>query len=228
MKNLTILITLSILYLINSKALAQDAVFTQWELMPLHFNPALTGSFDGLVRLRSKYRNQWQSLLKNNSYKTSAASFEYNFTKSNPRKFSAGFYTILDQAGQLDFRTNSFNFTTSVIQNLGDPEKSHHQIAIGLNAGMANRKVVLDHAQWPGGVPPDDINPKVNFANVSVGLNWQYNTNTHFSFHLGAAIHHVNRPNISFFETGDEKLYSRFNLHGNVEIPLAYKMPGME
>ena len=64
MKNKPILIVLTLFFFTSTKALAQDAVYTQWENMPLTINPALTGNFDGLLRLRAQYRNQWASILK--------------------------------------------------------------------------------------------------------------------------------------------------------------------
>lgn len=223
MKNNSILIALTLLFIANSKALAQDPVFTQWENMSLYFNPALTGNFDGLLRFRVKYRDQWESLLKDNSYQTSAVSAEYKFSRGNSRKISVGTFGILDKAGSLNSRNNAINFSTSVIQNLGNPDNSHHSIAFGLNVGLASRKIDLDNLQWPGGMTPTDINEKTNFTDVSAGLLWQYRSNTHFSFQLGSALHHLNKPNVSFYKNSVVKLYHRFNLHGNVEIPLTQK-----
>lgn len=223
MKINSILIALTVLFISNSKALAQDPVFTQWENMSLYFNPALTGNFDGLLRFRVKYRDQWESFLKDNSYQTSAISAEYKFSRGSIRKISVGAFGILDKAGSLNSRNKAINFSTSVIQYLGNPNNSLHSIAIGLNVGLANRKIDLDNAQWPGGMTPTDINEKTNFADVSAGLLWQYRSNTHFSFQLGSALHHLNKPNVSFYKNSVVKLYHRFNLHGNVEIPLIQK-----
>ena len=222
MKNKAIFIALSVIFFSSSKVLAQDAAYTQWENMPLHINPALTGNFDGLLRLRAKYRDQWRSLLKDNSYKTSAASVEYKFSNGTTRKISVGALCYKDKAGSLDFKNNAINFSTSVVQNLGDPDQILHSIAIGLNVGLANRKIDYDNAQWPGGPPPTDLNEETNFADVSAGLLWDYRTITHFSFQLGSAWLHMNKPNIAFSDTIVEKLYQRFNLHGNVEIPLMH------
>ena len=86
----SILFTLTLIFFAGSKALAQDALFTQWENMPVYLNPALTGNFDGLLRLRAQHRNQWRSLLKDNSYKTSAVSAEYKFSNASARKISVG------------------------------------------------------------------------------------------------------------------------------------------
>ncbi|HLP92480.1 MAG TPA: PorP/SprF family type IX secretion system membrane protein [Saprospiraceae bacterium] len=226
MNTKSILLALTLLFIAQSKSLAQDPVFTQWENMPLYFNPALTGNFDGLLRCRAKYRNQWASLLKNNAYHTSVVSADYKFAKGSVRKISIGAFGVLDNAGSANYSNKSINLSTSVIQNLGNPDHSRHSIALGLNVGLANRKIDLDNLQWPGGpgsMPTTDMNEKVNFADISAGLLWQYKSNTHFSFQLGSALLHVNRPNVSFFKNGVSKLYHRLNLHGNVEVPLTHK-----
>lgn len=223
MKNKPILIALTVILIGSSKALAQDAVFTQWENMPLYFNSALTGNFEGLIRLRANHRNQWASLLKDNSYQTSAVSAEYKFSSGSVRKISFGALAIQDKAGSLDFKNTTINFSSSVNQHLGNPNNLHHSIAIGLNVGLTTSKIDFENAQWPGGMPPTGINEKTNFTDVSVGLLWQYKSNTHFSFNLGSALHHLNRPNVSFSDSSVSKLYQRFNLHGHVEIPLVQK-----
>src|SRR5687767_11698821 len=218
-----ILIALTVIFLASAKAFGQDAVFTQWENMPLYFNPALTGNYEGLLRFRANHRNQWASLLKQNSYKTSAVSAEYKFSKGSLRKISLGALAIQDKAGSLDFRNESIIISTSVIQHLGNPDNFPHSIAMGLNVGLTTRKLNFNNAQWPGGPPPMDINEETNFADVSAGLLWQYRSKSNFSFNLGGALHHLNKPNTSFSDSSVSKLQHRFNLHGHVEIPVVQK-----
>jgi type IX secretion system PorP/SprF family membrane protein len=158
-------------------------------------------------------------LLKDNSYKTSAVSAEYRFSNSGDREISVGALFIKDKAGSLDFRNGSINFSTSVVQNLGNPDKALHSIAIGFNVGWANIKLDYENAQWPG-PPPTDINDKTSYPDVAAGLLWQYKSKAHFSFQLGSALHHFNSPNVSLSDSSVSKLNHRLNLHGNVEIPL--------
>src|SRR5688500_530644 len=220
MKNKSILIALTVFFIAGTKALSQDAFFTQWENMPLYFNPALTGNFDGLLRFRANHRNQWASLLKDNSYQTSAISAEYKLSTGSVRKISFGILAIQDKAGSLDFKNTTINLSSSVIQHLGNPDNLHNSISFGLNVGLTTRKIDFENAQWPGGMTPTDINEKINFADISAGLMRHYKSNPRFSLNLGSALHHLNRPNASFFDSGVDKIYHRFNLHGHVEIPL--------
>ncbi len=230
MKNLLPLLVVSMFFLVQTKTVAQDVLFSQWENMPLHFNPALTGDFEGLVRFRGKHRNQWKSILGDDSYRTNAASVEYKFKKGEQRKINVGFHSIFDKAGETNFSAKTFNLSTSIVQNLGDVSGPHHTVGVGLKAGIGTRKIDADNLRWPTNTPfgllfpPEDINSKVTFTDFSVGLFWNYITTTHFSFQLGSALHHVNRPDLSFSQTDLYELPLRFNLHGNVEIPICQQL----
>ncbi len=232
MKNLLPLFTFALFLLFHASSTAQDVTFSQWENMPLHFNPALTGDFDGLVRIRGKYRNQWSSILGDDAFKTSAVSAEYKFNKGESRKISLGFHSIFDNAGELNFRTKTFNLSSSVVQHLGDLTGAHHSIGIGLNAGIGNQKIDTDNFRWGSDnpfqmgppAPVEELNSKVSFTDFSAGLVWNYVTTTRFSFQLGAAMHHINQPNLSFSQNDQDKLRHRYNLHGQVEIPVSKKL----
>jgi type IX secretion system PorP/SprF family membrane protein len=212
----TLLILISSFTYINLNA--QDATFAQWEHIPQHFNPALVGDFEGSLKFRAKHRNQWQSVLGANSFRTSAAAAEYKFKSGNKRKFNIGFHTLFDKAGAASFKTKTFNLSTSLVQKLNDK----HSIAIGFTGGLGNNSVNLADLNW--GTPnsePIPLNSSVNYALISTGVNWKYVSDSHFGFHLGSALLNVNKPNISFSGNESSRLSPRFNLHGNIELPLA-------
>lgn len=220
MNNKSILVVLSLLFLIGMNVLAQEPVFSQWENSPLYLNPALTGNIDGQLRLRTQYRDQWRSIYKDAGYKTATVSADFKFRNANIRKINIGALFFRDKAGSLDFVNEGIYVSSSIFQPLGNPDNSHHSIAIGLNAGWASRKINFADAHWPGGVPPEDFRDKIGYPDVSTGLLWQYKCKTHFSYQLGMSLYHLNKPNISLFNNSLEKLSHRLNLHGNIEIPL--------
>jgi len=223
MKYPIIAVVLSILFFTHFKILAQDPTFTQWEHMPLHFNPALTGDFEGEFRFGLKYRDQWRSILQEDAFKTGVASAEYKLAKGDKRKISLGFYTLLDKAGESDFTTNSYQISSSIIQNIGNPEDAHHSIAVGVQLGMVAQKVDVTQLGFgPDGMLfEDNFEPKKKYPDLSIGLLWNYHSKTHFSSQFGAALNHINRPNTSFSGNSVSRLSARFNLHGHIEIPVA-------
>jgi hypothetical protein len=139
------------------------------------------------LRIRAQHRDQWRSILKESAYKTTVVSGEYKFSGASARKISVGTFFFQDKAGSLDFRTQGFHLTTSVVQPLGNPYKANHSIAIGCNVGWGTRKIDLENAQWPG-PPPTDMDDKTSYPDVSAGVLWQYRSNTHFSWQLGKCI----------------------------------------
>ncbi|HEY8690580.1 MAG TPA: type IX secretion system membrane protein PorP/SprF, partial [Chitinophagaceae bacterium] len=59
-----------------SGANAQDPHFSQFFASPLTLNPALTGKFDGTLRVAGNYRNQWPAF--NNVYTTSTLNVDFS------------------------------------------------------------------------------------------------------------------------------------------------------
>src|ERR1043165_10315821 len=57
-------------------SIAQDPNFSQFFASPLTLNPALTGKFNGVLRVAGNYRNQWPAV--NNAYITSTVSVDAN------------------------------------------------------------------------------------------------------------------------------------------------------
>src|SRR6201992_3436683 len=71
----TIYLILFALLLLEHPALqAQDPGFSQFFASPLTLNPALTGKFNGVLRVAGNYRNQWPSI--NNAFITSTVSVD--------------------------------------------------------------------------------------------------------------------------------------------------------
>ncbi|MEO9210409.1 MAG: type IX secretion system membrane protein PorP/SprF, partial [Ginsengibacter sp.] len=59
---------------------AQDPHFSQFFASPLTLNPALTGKFDGDLRVAGNYRNQWPTL--DNYYRTFSVSVDFDILKN--------------------------------------------------------------------------------------------------------------------------------------------------
>ena len=70
-----IILTLAICVTLVSAATAQDPNFSQFFASPLTLNPALTGKFDGVVRVAGNYRNQWPTI--NNAFVTKTVSVDF-------------------------------------------------------------------------------------------------------------------------------------------------------
>src|SRR5688572_32842425 len=79
---------------------AQDPHFSQFFSSPLTLNPALTGKFDGTLRVAGNYRNQWPEF--NNVYTTSTASIDFAVLQKNipfNDTWGVGIIALTDKAG---------------------------------------------------------------------------------------------------------------------------------
>ena len=74
-------ITLMVCVTLTEFSQAQDPNFSQFFASPLTLNPALTGKFDGVLRVAGNHRNQWPTI--NNAFITSTASVDFGILKNN-------------------------------------------------------------------------------------------------------------------------------------------------
>ncbi|MDQ6763411.1 MAG: type IX secretion system membrane protein PorP/SprF, partial [Bacteroidota bacterium] len=92
--------TIVVLICLTFFAKAQDPHFSQFFSSPLTLNPALTGKFNGTLRVAGNYRNQWPAF--NNVYTTSTLSVDFAILKSRLPDFDTwgiGILALTDKAG---------------------------------------------------------------------------------------------------------------------------------
>ena len=201
---------------------SQDPVFSQYYSTPLELNPALAGRTDRGA-LSMIYRNQWPSIQQ--AYVTYGVSYDQQFPVINS---GLGFSILADNAGDGLYKTINVNAAYSYLAQL----KNDIGLRIGLSAGAIQARV-----DWPNIVFPDQVNPEfgvvspgglplpteesipqensITSLDFSVGA-LLYNTN----FYVGAALEHLNSPNLSFFNspTADGSLEMRVSLHAGAEF----------
>jgi type IX secretion system PorP/SprF family membrane protein len=185
-----------VLFLLSTNLLAQDHVYTQFFNSPIYLNPALTGQFEGDLRMNLIYRNQWTTIPGNLSYTT--ASIDYNvprfgggvglmFTRSSE---GTAFLTNNSIAGTYAYSVGSEGFVLS----------------FGLQVGIANRSI--DYSKL---VFDDQIDPRLGFipGSVSAASVIPFDNRFYFDsgaglnlvigdFNIGGALQHLNTPNESF------------------------------
>lgn len=200
MKNLTIAI--SFFFLMTISIGAQDVIFSQYDHAAIYLNSALTGNFEGKLRgsmiLKDTRLNSLGSF-----YRTGLLSIDSKSSLGNNRTIGYGISTIIDRAGSSNFGSNQFHLNSSIIQNFGKSVNSNHSIALGVDFGLVRRQF-LDLYNY--------------YFDFSPGVVYSYSRNSTFSLQVGASIHHINRPNIAFSSVFEDKLYSRVNVHSNLEI----------
>lgn len=195
---------------------AQDIHFSQLHSSPLHLNPALTGVFDGQMRLQASYRNQWK--LPGANFKTYAAAMDIKaFEVADNGTFGLGVSVFGDQGGDLDFGTRSGSLSISFLQLVG--RNRGHFLSTGFQIGMVENSIDLSKARAFDSEPLATLDSdQLVYIDVAAGVLWYYTfDNDNFMF-LGSSLFHVNNPKVAFAPSFSDaihvNLYKRFVVHG--------------
>ena len=220
MNSLVRLFFVGIFLLALQGARAQDIHFSHIHASPMALNPAMTGVFEGNLRLIGNYRNQWKSVTAD--YKTFMVSADANFASPGGNSvIGVGAQIVNDVAGDLDFTTNSSTLSFSAMQSFND-DKSHI-LAGGISTGLIGTR--FD----PSKIISYDNEPLLNeegvnqnsYLDISAGLLWFMKMKQGDYYFLGASALHVNNPVVSFFNQEEpETLYRRFVFHGGANFNL--------
>lgn len=227
-------ITLGLAY---TTAQAQDLHFSQFYESPLTLNPALCGAFNGTVLGEANYRSQWASVMGSGSaFTTMGATVELqNLSKKWKRGyFSPGLSFFKDRSGDAQIGTTEITGTlaTGIFLN------SKSILAAGLQAGWAQHSINLFNLQWGEQFVNGEYDPNAptgeatmgstySYIDMSGGVLYKYSSgevnmtnNNEFKINAGAAVFHVNQPDISFYGQGSagSSLYMRYVAHAFVQF----------
>jgi type IX secretion system PorP/SprF family membrane protein len=189
-----------------SAALAQDIHFTQFDMTPLVINPAFTGMFDGQVRAGAIYRNQWASVTV--PYVTYGASVDLPlFIERNGDYLAAGLQLYKDQAGDANLSNFTGMLSVAYHKFFGQTEHSGADLAVGLQAGYAQKSIDLSKLyfgdEFTNGtfVPGTSseyhlgIGNSVNYYMVNAGISFSQSTSDKFGYVIGLGANNLNQPN---------------------------------
>lgn len=209
----------AILLLQMPRMAAQDFHLSQFDMMPLYYNPAQTGMFFGnedmKYRLSGSYRSQWQKL-QGKPY--SSVSVAYDMPME---RWGVGVLVMDHLAGTSNFGT--FQFLLSGAYRITSDNSKEHFLSVGLQMGLLQKRFsygnLLFENQYTGtdgldpGLPSGETFGRQGLTrfDANIGVYYKYiDPNRHFDPSVGFSIYHLTTPNESF--TGEKyKLPMRFN-----------------
>ncbi|MEX0813807.1 MAG: PorP/SprF family type IX secretion system membrane protein [Chitinophagales bacterium] len=214
---------------------AQDPHFSQYSMMPIYLNPAMTGVYSGNYRVNALYRSQWQSVLKDEStpmFRTFGASADFRFQVGKNDAVGAGLMFINDRAGAGDFGTNQGNISVSYIKSLN--YQANNFLTAGFIGGVGQRSVNYQSLRFGNQFDGEGYNPLLNsgevlgenftFFDLGVGVFWYYIKDKRRNYYAGVSVNHLNRPNMSFYDGEDSRLYMKINFNAGVQLPLGNQL----
>ena len=217
--------------LLYSRTRAQDPGFSQFYASPLTLNPALTGKFDGVLRVAGNYRDQWPAI--NKAFVTSTVSLDAPILGnrlSDRDTWGVGFMGMTDKTASGVLTSNYLAFSTAYHKGLD--EDGLHSIGVGFQGTYATKRLNGTELHFEDGLqldgtwrtsPTEPINSEVigvNFFDFNAGALYNGSTNGYNNFYFGTSFYHINRPKQSF-QGGYYTLNPRFTLHGGGSFPIA-------
>lgn len=184
-------------------AKSQDIHFSQFFETPLLRNPSLAGIFTGDVRVQAVYRDQWNSVT--NAYKTGSVNAEIKMPIGKGNDFiTTGMQIMYDKAGTIGWTSTHVLPALNYHKSLSAEKNSY--LSLGFMGGMIQRRFdpskVTTNTQYDnGGIGENFANSQFTYWDGSVGMSYNSNLayNPDNNFFIGAAYHHLNKPNQSFF-----------------------------
>lgn len=204
---------------------AQDPQVSMFYALPGYLSPAFAGSAY-TSRIVVNHRQQWPT--SEARYSTAFVGFDTYFSKY---RLGLGILAMNDnQASGIYFSNGSPSLITSDLTLQASYQfdlNKNFSIRPGIGLGAGNKKLGGDF-QFPnqldivgptGGSSNENINSlSIFYPDISSGALLFSN-----KFWFGVALHHLNRPNISFLSNSNSRLNTKFSTHLGYKIPLGIK-----
>jgi len=212
-------ILMTCLTMLSMEATAQDHIYSQFFNSPIYLNPALTGQFEGDLRLNLIYRNQFTGMSQNLNYMTASADL-------NIPDFGGGIGLLFNRSSEGTSYLVKNNVAATYSYSVGGDD---FIASFGIQAGFTNRSITWSKLIFadqidmrlgylPGSVSAAELPDVSNkfFFDAAGGTNIVYK-----SMMLGASFFHINQPNESF-SGAEAKLPIRMTVNASYMIPLVY------
>ena len=214
--------------LIVVRAGAQDPRFSQFHLMPLYLNPAMTGFFDGDVRFAAIFRDQWFTLgspYGSTKFETFGGAVDGCIKVGRPagdydRKedyIGVGAAVIRDVAGDQGFTSTDGFINIAYSKTFGYRVK--HSIAIGLQG-----EVLSEQFRNGGAVFPDGIIENIGKSNIkfdaTAGIIYHIDLMKRLNMYFGFAYSHIASPSFNFLDVSSDQLYAKYVAHAGAVVAI--------
>jgi type IX secretion system PorP/SprF family membrane protein len=207
---------------------AQDIHFSQFFEAPLLRNPSLAGIFEGDYRVQGVYRDQWNSVT--NAYRTGSLNAEYKMPIGKGSDFfTTGLQLVFDKAGTVGLTTTHLLPAINYHKSLSSEKIMY--LSMGFMGGLVQKSIdyskITTDVQYGGSgydpsLPNGEYfpNANLNYFDGSFGMsfNTTFGTDNRNTMFLGAAYHHFNRPNNSFYRNAEIELNPKYVFSVGVKL----------
>lgn len=208
--------------LISLSVISQDIHFSQFFEAPLLRNPSLAGIYTGDIRVQAVYRDQWNSVT--NAYKTGSLNGEFKKPIGKADDFiTLGMQILYDRAGTIGW--TSVHALPALNYHKSLSADRNRYLSLGFMGGVVQRSFdvskMTTNSQYDGtGLGENITNSQYIYLDGSVGMSYNsnLNDNPNNNFFLGAAYHHFNRPDNSFYRNPGIELHPKWVFSGGLRF----------
>lgn len=235
MNNIVTRVFILLMIISSFRSYSQDIHFSQFYMSPLNLNPAMTGVMNCKTRMIANYRNQWAAVLAKYAYNTYSVSYDQKIPVGREDYFGVGGSLWGDVAGESRFGTTQGRVSLSYSKKMAGSRKKASYLVIGADGALSSRGISRADLRWPSQITSTGFDPGKDpneprfqdtdflYPDIAAGLLWFSVLDDKTNWYAGAAMHHLNRPNVSFLgET--VSLYSRYTVHAGLQFEVARKI----
>lgn len=214
---------------LSTIARGQDLHFSQFYETNLLRNPALSGLFTGDYRVQMAMRSQWNSF--ENGYRTGSLTGEYKMQVGTGDDYiTAGIQMLYDISGAVNFSTQQFLPALNYHKSLSKERPMY--LSFGVMGGLIRKSLdvsrITTDAQYQtyynGDLPiaENGLMPSFSTWDASAGLsfNSSFGSREKNMLFLGAAYHHLNRPQNAFYRNAGIELLPKYVFSAGVRFPV--------
>lgn len=219
---------------------AQDPHFSQNQNTGSYLNPALSGIYEGSMRIGLNYRDQWASVLGAEKFTTGNVNADKKFEIFDGDYFSVNVNAMFDQAGRSHYNQAMLHLGGSYIKKLSENYNGGQYLSFGFRAGMGQNSLDWGRLWFDRQFDRNGqfVNTEANngesgitggrgktdfYPDLGVGLFWYMITGENSNLYAGFSANHLNKPNISLLQsssTNGQNLYTKWSGHIGGELAL--------
>ncbi|HLG02825.1 MAG TPA: PorP/SprF family type IX secretion system membrane protein [Bacteroidia bacterium] len=208
----------------------QDLHYSLYTMAPLNVNPALTGNFNGDLRVINNFRQQWSTI--STAYMTYSLGIDMPLERKDKRKPSPDFFAVgynmnMDRTGINAIRNYQFNGTFSYNKSFDGLGATF--VSLGGVFGFTQRSINIQSASWDSqwnGIAYDGAlstgetlltDDTYFYLDGGIGAAFTSTKYERIKFSGGMSALHLNRPEVCFLG-GTDWLQIRYSAHLNTQI----------
>lgn len=225
----TLLLYLSLFFFgvssIFNEIQAQDFHFTNNSILETHFNPGLTGAYEGNMRVGMIYRDQYRF---NISQPFASAGLiidsplMYGLNKQH--WIGVGMTVIYDNAGGSPQTWTSI--APSLAYHIGLDKKFRNVFTLGLQYGLLNRSYDENKAIWgdyisTGSTQDQDLlrDLNISYQDLNAGALFTSKSKKGGMTRIGISLHHILKPSLRFNDGQQSEIPMKINGFLQLRIP---------